>query len=87
MKLLLVEDEIRLSQALCEILAKTNTLSILFMTVKALYPILKSGVYDAVILDVMLPKMNGIEVLKTIRSAHNSVPVLLLTAKDEFRIR
>ena len=39
--------------------------------------------YDAVILDIMMPKKNGIEVLKEIRSNNNNVPVLMLTAKSE----
>ena len=39
--------------------------------------------YDAVILDIMLPKMDGYEVLKTFRSNNNFVPVLMLTAKSE----
>lgn len=85
MKLLLVEDEIRLSQALCEILAKNKYIVDPVYDGKSAVSYIESGVYDAVILDVMLPKMNGIEVLKTIRSAHNSVPVLLLTAKDEIQ--
>ena len=41
------------------------------------------GNYDGVILDIMMPKMDGITVLKTIRRHGNSVPVLLLTAKAE----
>ena len=69
MKLLLVEDEIRLSQALCEILAKNKYIVDPVYDGKSAVSYIESGVYDAVILDVMLPKMNGIEVLKTIRSA------------------
>jgi len=85
MKLLLVEDEIRLSQALCEILTKNKYIVDPVYDGKSAVSYIESGVYDAVILDVMLPKMNGIEVLKTIRGEHNSVPVLLLTAKDEIQ--
>lgn len=85
MKLLLVEDEIRLSQALCEILSKNKYIvDPVYDGVSALSYI-ESGVYDAVILDIMIPKMNGLEVLKKIRSNHNSIPVLLLTAKDEIQ--
>ncbi len=83
MKLLLVEDEIRLSQALCEILSKNKYVVDPVYDGKSALSYIESGIYDAVILDVMLPKMNGIDVLKNIRAQHNSVPVLLLTAKDE----
>ncbi len=85
MKLLLVEDEIRLSQALCEILTKNKYIVDPVYDGKSALSYIESGVYDAVILDIMLPKMNGIEVLKSVRASHNSVPVLLLTAKDEIQ--
>lgn len=50
---------------------------------------LKCAEYDALILDIMMPVKNGLEVLKTIRNEKNTVPVLLLTAKDgiEDRVR
>lgn len=83
MKLLLVEDEKRLSQALCEIFRKNKYVVDPVYDGKIALEYVQSGVYDAVILDIMLPSMNGIEVLKFIREQHNSIPVLLLTAKDE----
>lgn len=43
--------------------------------------------YDAIILDIMIPKVNGLEVLKYIRSNKQGVPVLLLTAKDSIQDR
>ena len=42
-----------------------------------------TGIYDCIILDIMLPKMNGIEVLGALRKGHISTPVLLLTAKSD----
>ena len=42
-----------------------------------------SGAYDAIILDVMMPKMNGIEVLQKLRAEHCSSPIMMLTAKGE----
>ena len=42
-----------------------------------------SGIYDVIVLDIMLPKMNGLEVLKSLRNERKSTPVLLLTAKSE----
>ena len=44
---------------------------------------LESGNYDALILDIMMPKMNGMEVLSRLRQQGNSIPVLMLTAKGE----
>ena len=46
-----------------------------------------SGIYDVVLLDVMLPKMDGFTVLRNLRSAGNAVPVLMLTARSELSDR
>ena len=83
MRLLLAEDERSLSRALCAILTKNN------YTVDAAYDgeealdYLAVGEYDGIILDIMMPKLDGLSVLKKIRSQGNLVPVLLLTAKSE----
>ena len=83
MRLLLAEDDKTLSNALVTILKPNN------YSVDAVYngqdaiDYLESEVYDAAILDIMMPKADGITVLKTIRAAGNTIPVLLLTAKSE----
>ncbi len=83
MRLLLAEDEKELSKALCTLLKYNN------YSVDAVYDgqdaidYVESGVYDAVILDVMMPKVNGLTVLKTLRSRGNNVPILMLTARSE----
>ena len=81
MRLLLVEDEKQLSEALQQILIKNS------YNVDAVYSgdegldYALSGVYDVIILDIMLPKLNGLEILKMIRKRKISTPVILLTAK------
>ena len=81
MRILLVEDEKRLSQALVKLLQKER------YEVDAVYTgddgleYALSDSYDAVILDVMLPGMNGFEVLKQLRDEKRSTPVLMLTAR------
>lgn len=83
MRILIVEDEIRLAQALTEILIKNKyTTDAVHDGISGLDYAL-SNIYDVIILDIMLPKLNGIEVLKRIRQEKLSTPVLLLTAKDE----
>ena len=83
MRLLLAEDEKALSKALTTILERNH------YSVDAVYDgeevlaYLQSDTYDAVILDIMMPKKDGIEVLKELRKAQNNIPVLLLTAKAE----
>ena len=83
MRILLVEDEIHLAQALTEILKKNMYAADAVHDGQSGLEYALSGVYDLIILDIMLPKMSGIEILKNIRAAKKSVPVLMLTAKDE----
>lgn len=82
MRLLLVEDEKRLSDALVYVLKKNR------YTVDAAYDgvtgedMALSDIYDVIILDWMLPKKDGIRILKTIRAQGIKAPVLFLTARD-----
>ena len=83
MRLLLAEDEKSLSHALVTILEKSH------YSVDAVYDgqealeYLESEAYDGLILDIMMPKVDGITVLKTIRKQGNKIPVLILSAKSE----
>lgn len=83
MRLLLAEDEPALSKALTAILERNNySVDTAFDGQEAL-DFLESDNYDGVILDIMMPKVDGIEVLKRIREKGSTIPVLLLTAKSE----
>ena len=83
MKLLLAEDEIAMSEAITDILTYHKySVDAVYNGADALDYALASQ-YDGVILDIMMPKMDGIEVLKRLRAAGCTVPVLLLTAKAE----
>ncbi|MDE7321720.1 MAG: response regulator transcription factor [Lachnospiraceae bacterium] len=83
MRLLLAEDEASLSKAVVTILRRNNyTVDAACDGIEAL-EFLEMNVYDGVILDVMMPRMDGISVLQNIRKAGNQVPVILLTAKAE----
>lgn len=83
MRLLLAEDEQELSHALVTVLKHNN------YSVDAVYngqdalDYLETGIYDGAILDIMMPKMDGITVLKKVRAAGNSIPILMLTARSE----
>lgn len=83
MKVLIVEDERQLSDILVTLLTQKG------YAADAVYDgadgeeYALSGIYDVIILDIMLPKKNGLEVLRAIRKAGVSTPVLLLTAKSE----
>lgn len=83
MRVLVVEDEMRLCEALVQILKKNNyTVDCDFDGESGLDDAL-SGIYDVIILDIMLPKTDGITIVKRLRDEGMEVPVILLTAKDE----
>ena len=83
MRLLLAEDEKALSKALVTILERNNYSVDAVNDGQAALDYLEADNYDGVILDIMMPKVDGITVLKTIRSKGNRIPVLMLTAKAE----
>ena len=83
MRLLLAEDERELSDALAAVLRHNHySVDTVYDGQEAL-DYLEGMEYDGVILDIMMPKKSGLEVLRTIRSQKNTVPVLLLTAKTQ----
>lgn len=83
MKILIVEDEYGLADAISEILKNENFApTIVTDGEEGEYEAL-SGVYDLIILDVMLPGKNGFEILKSIRNEKIKTPVIMLTAKSE----
>ncbi len=83
MKLLLAEDEKDLSHALLTILTRSNySVDPVYDGTEAL-EYLSSAHYDALILDIMMPKTDGLAVLRKLRAQGNPIPVLLLTAKSE----
>lgn len=83
MRILIVEDEVALAEALVQIFSKNKYISdACYDGVSGLDNAL-TGIYDVIILDIMLPKMNGLDVLQQIRLNRISTPVILLTAKDE----
>lgn len=82
MRVLVIEDEKRLSEALCQILGEQK-----YMTDSAFdgvsgYEYAKSGAYDLIILDIMLPGIDGFEVVSRLRKDGVSTPVLMLTARE-----
>ena len=83
MRLLLAEDEKALSSALQVILKHNNYSVDAVYNGQDAYDYIVAGGYDGVILDVMMPKMDGFTVLSKIRSEGCDVPVIMLTAKSE----
>ncbi|MFD1953206.1 response regulator transcription factor [Paenibacillus thailandensis] len=83
MRILIVEDEQHLAEALTQILKKNHySVDAVHDGVTGLDYAL-SGIYDLLLLDIMMPEMDGISVLKKLRKKGISTPVILLTAKGE----
>ncbi len=83
MNILVVEDERRLADSICEIFRSQK------YTCDAVYDgedgltYAESGIYNVIVLDIMLPKMNGFEIVRKLRSNKINTPIILLTARDD----
>ena len=87
MRILIVEDEVRLADTLRRLLHREGySADVYYNGAEGLDNAL-SGIYDLLVLDVMLPKMDGLTLLRTLRTQGSTVPVLLLTAKSELQDR
>jgi DNA-binding response OmpR family regulator len=83
MHILIVDDERPLAEALAQILSEQdNRVDLAYDGVSALEKA-RSTPYDVIILDVMLPQMDGFTVCRTLRSEENTTPILMLTARDD----
>lgn len=87
MRILIIEDQRSLARALVKIFKNNNySVEVIFNGEDAIF-YLESGNYDVAILDIMIPIYDGIEVLKKVRHAGNTTPILILSAKSEVEDR
>lgn len=82
MRVLIVEDEVKITQALKFLFSKQKIDLDIANDGEEGMLLSKKDIYDVIILDIMLPGINGIEILKNIRKSGNNTPVIMLTAKD-----
>jgi len=82
MRILIVEDEVRLAEALAQILSEEKYMTDVVHTGDDGYDYACSSIYDVIILDVMLPGMNGYDIAKKLRKDKNKTPIIMLTAKS-----
>ena len=83
MRILIVEDEVRLAEALGQIMEEQRYLADLTYNGPDGLEYALTGQYDVIVLDVMLPGMDGLEVARRLREGHISTPILMLTAREE----
>lgn len=83
MRILLAEDEKALAKAIVKIFEKNNYSADAVYDGEEALAYIESGNYDVAVLDIMMPKLDGISVLKMVRASGNRIPILMLTAKSE----
>lgn len=83
MNILIVEDEVHLAEALSQIMIEQKYAVDMVHDGEVGLEYALSGLYDVIVLDVMLPKRSGFEVVRELRARKNTTPVLLLTARDD----
>ena len=87
MKVLIVDDEVKLADVLGELMRRNKFVVDVVYDGNDGYYYAKNGDYDVIVLDVMLPGMDGFQVVQKLRQAKCNTPVLMLTAKDEVASR
>ena len=87
MRALIVEDEVRLAATLQDLLDLNGYTADICHDGESGLDNALSGIYDIILLDVMLPKLDGIQLVRQLREAGNTTPVLMLTAKSELEHR
>jgi DNA-binding response OmpR family regulator len=82
MRILLVEDDVSLAEALVEVVTEQRYVVDTATDGEAGWQAVKTNEYDLILLDVMLPKLNGFELCQRLRSHGFTMPILMLTARD-----
>lgn len=82
MRVLIVEDEVKLAEALAEIMKSQRYFVDVVHDGENAFDYAMSDIYDVIVLDVMIPKMDGFEVVRRLRANKNPTPVIMLTARD-----
>lgn len=83
-KILIAEDDRELRQLFQHVLAKNGYSAVGVSNGEEALSALDTSYYDLIISDIMMPKMDGYELVRSLREAGNSIPVLMITAKDAF---
>ncbi len=82
--ILVVEDDVKLNQIVCAHLEKNSYSATGCTTVEEAYDIMYNSLYDMIISDIMMPKTDGFAFLENLRKVNKSIPVLFMTAKDDY---
>ena len=83
MKILIIEDEYSLADAIAETLQKENYTTKIITNGQDGEDEALTGIYDLILLDIMLPKKDGFEILRSLKNEKVTTPIIMITAKSE----
>ena len=83
-KLLIVEDDRDLSRSVCSFLNNSGYEAIGCLDAESAYDEMYKNTFDCIVSDIMMPNIDGFEFAKTVRSLNNDIPILFMTARDDF---
>ena len=84
-KILVVEDDRDLNKTVCEYLGRNGYEAVGCFEANEAYNEMYGNVFDLIISDIMMPKIDGFEFAETVRSLNKDIPILFMTARDDFR--
>ena len=83
-KILVVEDDAALNRSVCAFLNQSGYQATGCLDAEAAYDAMYETVFDLIVSDIMMPKIDGFEFVKTVRSLNENIPILFMTARDDF---
>lgn len=83
-KILVLEDDKELNKSVCSFLNNSGYEAVGCLDADTAYTNIYENMFDLIISDIMMPKIDGFEFAKTIRSLNNDIPILFMTARDDF---
>lgn len=83
-KILVVEDDTELNRSVCSFLNQSGYEATGCLDAEGAYDAMYETVFDLIVSDIMMPKINGFEFVQTVRSLNENIPILFMTARDDF---
>lgn len=83
-KILVVEDDRELNRTVCSYLVQQGYNAVGCLEVKEAYDVMYGNIFDLIISDIMMPEIDGFEFAKTVRELNQDIPILFMTARDDF---
>lgn len=83
-QILVVEDDVDLNKTVCAFLNQSGYQATGCLNASEAYDAMYASVFDLIVSDVMMPQIDGFEFAKTVRSLNENIPILFMTARDDF---